>query len=94
MRAFYLYVNGQQVGYSQGSRLPAEFDVTGETKVGQQLVGQIVTDTDVLPNKVDELRDCLFRDHLGRFTFFTECRESTKDLLEFSRQEEYGPLAR
>ncbi|MGC9520289.1 MAG: glycoside hydrolase family 2 TIM barrel-domain containing protein [Anaerolineae bacterium] len=26
--AFYLWVNGQQVGYSQGSRLPAEFDVT------------------------------------------------------------------
>ena len=26
--AFYLYVNGHEVGYSQGSRLPAEFDVT------------------------------------------------------------------
>ena len=26
--AFYCWVNGQMVGYSQGSRLPAEFDVT------------------------------------------------------------------
>ncbi|MEM8908521.1 MAG: glycoside hydrolase family 2 TIM barrel-domain containing protein, partial [Bacteroidota bacterium] len=26
--AFYLWVNGQQVGYSQDSRLPAEFDLT------------------------------------------------------------------
>ncbi len=26
--AFYLWVNGQKVGYSQGSKLPAEFDIT------------------------------------------------------------------
>ncbi len=26
--AFYLWVNGEYVGYSQGSRLPAEFDIT------------------------------------------------------------------
>ena len=26
--AFYLWVNGNKVGYSQGSRLPAEFDIT------------------------------------------------------------------
>ncbi len=26
--AFYLWVNGQRVGYSQGSRTPAEFDIT------------------------------------------------------------------
>jgi beta-galactosidase len=26
--AFYLWVNGQEVGYSQGSRTPAEFDIT------------------------------------------------------------------
>lgn len=26
--AFYLWVNGEEVGYSQGSRLPAEFDIT------------------------------------------------------------------
>jgi len=27
--AFYVWVNGKMVGYSQGSRLPAEFDITG-----------------------------------------------------------------
>lgn len=34
--AFYLYVNGQQVGYSQGTRLPAEFDVTPFVQVGAE----------------------------------------------------------
>ena len=32
--AFYVWVNGQQVGYSQDSRLPAEFDVTDFVKTG------------------------------------------------------------
>jgi beta-galactosidase/beta-glucuronidase len=26
--AFHLYVNGRLIGYSEGSRLPAEFDIT------------------------------------------------------------------
>ena len=26
--AFFLWVNGQRIGYSQGSKLPAEFDIT------------------------------------------------------------------
>ncbi|WP_370979374.1 glycoside hydrolase family 2 TIM barrel-domain containing protein [Agaribacterium sp. ZY112] len=30
--AFYLWLNGEKVGYSQGSRLPAEFDVTDLVK--------------------------------------------------------------
>lgn len=33
--AFYLWVNGTEVGYSQGSRLPAEFDITPYAKVGE-----------------------------------------------------------
>ena len=33
--AFYVWVNGQQVGYSQDSRLPAEFDITQYVRVGQ-----------------------------------------------------------
>jgi len=33
--AFNLYVNGQEVGYSQGSRLPAEFDVTPYVRPGR-----------------------------------------------------------
>ncbi|WP_413431155.1 glycoside hydrolase family 2 TIM barrel-domain containing protein [Crateriforma spongiae] len=32
--AFYVWVNGQLAGYSQGSRLPAEFDVTKLVKPG------------------------------------------------------------
>ena len=33
--AFYVWVNGQEVGYSQDSRLPAEFDVTPYVHAGQ-----------------------------------------------------------
>ncbi|QTN00750.1 DUF4981 domain-containing protein [Sediminibacillus dalangtanensis] len=32
--AFYLWVNGKQVGYSQGSRVPAEFDLTAYLREG------------------------------------------------------------
>ncbi|MBN2594761.1 MAG: DUF4981 domain-containing protein [Sedimentisphaerales bacterium] len=32
--AFYLWVNGQKVGYSQGSMTPAEFDITPYVKTG------------------------------------------------------------
>ena len=33
--AFYLWINGQKVGYSQGSRTPAEFNVTAYLKPGE-----------------------------------------------------------
>jgi len=36
--AFYLWVNGQKVGYSQGSRTPAEFDITEFVQSGQNLI--------------------------------------------------------
>jgi beta-galactosidase len=36
--AFYLWVNGQKVGYSQGSRTPAEFDITAFVQPGQNLI--------------------------------------------------------
>ena len=36
--AFYLWVNGLKVGYSQGSRLPAEFDITEYVRVGENLI--------------------------------------------------------
>ncbi|WP_173915338.1 beta-galactosidase subunit alpha [Halobacillus sp. Marseille-Q1614] len=40
--AFYLWVNGQEVGYSQGSRVPAEFDLTSYLKEGKnQLAVQV-----------------------------------------------------
>jgi len=33
--AMYLWINGQKVGYSQGSKLPAEFDITDYVKTGK-----------------------------------------------------------
>lgn len=33
--AFYIWVNGEKVGYSQGSRTPAEFDITDYLQKGQ-----------------------------------------------------------
>ncbi len=36
--AFYLWVNGRKVGYSQGSRTPAEFNVTKYLKPGENTV--------------------------------------------------------
>ncbi|MEM7331701.1 MAG: sugar-binding domain-containing protein, partial [Chloroflexota bacterium] len=53
--AFYLWINGQAVGYSQGSRLPAEFDITdyvqaGENKLACQVIrwsdGSFIEDQD------------------------------------------------
>ncbi len=36
--AFYVWVNGKKVGYSQGSRLPAEFDITDYLSEGKNRV--------------------------------------------------------
>jgi beta-galactosidase len=36
--AMYLWINGEEVGYSQGSRTPAEFDITGFVKKGKNTV--------------------------------------------------------
>lgn len=36
--AFYLYVNGVKVGYSQDSRTPAEFNITQHLKVGKNIL--------------------------------------------------------
>jgi beta-galactosidase len=36
--AFYLWVNGKKVGYSQGSMTPAEFDLTSYVKPGRNMV--------------------------------------------------------
>jgi beta-galactosidase len=36
--AFYLWVNGRKVGYSQGSRLPAEFDITEYVQQGENIL--------------------------------------------------------
>ena len=36
--AYYLWVNGSPVGYSQDSKLPSEFDVTDFIKPGKNLI--------------------------------------------------------
>ena len=36
--AFHLWINGRAVGYSQDSRLPAEFDITGYLRAGDNLL--------------------------------------------------------
>jgi beta-galactosidase len=36
--AFYLWINGKKVGYSQGSRTPAEFNITKFLKTGNNLL--------------------------------------------------------
>lgn len=36
--AFYIWVNGEKVGYSQGSKLPAEFNVTKYIKSGENSI--------------------------------------------------------
>lgn len=36
--AFYIWVNGKKVGYSQGSKLPAEFDLTSFIKEGENSI--------------------------------------------------------
>jgi beta-galactosidase/beta-glucuronidase len=40
--AFYLWVNGQKVGYSQGSRLPAEFELTPYLRSGENTMAVMV----------------------------------------------------
>ncbi len=36
--AFYVWVNGEKVGYSQGSHMPSEFDVTPYVRAGENLL--------------------------------------------------------
>ena len=36
--AMYVWINGQQVGYSEGSRLPAEFNITQYLKTGENTI--------------------------------------------------------
>ena len=36
--AFFIWVNGKKVGYSQGSKLPAEFDISEHVKTGNNLL--------------------------------------------------------
>jgi len=71
--AFYVYINGEFVGFSKGSRIPAEFDITDEIKKGENLIAVKVftySDATYLENQDMLLASGIFRDvyllHLGK----------------------------
>lgn len=35
---FYLWINGKKIGFSKGSRLPAEFDITDSVRIGKNSI--------------------------------------------------------
>ncbi|MBQ8408101.1 MAG: DUF4981 domain-containing protein [Clostridia bacterium] len=63
--AFYVYLNGEMVGFSKGSRLPAEFDVTDLIREGENLLAVKVftySDATYLENQDMLLASGIFRD--------------------------------
>ncbi|MBO5050827.1 MAG: hypothetical protein J6D31_01385 [Clostridia bacterium] len=63
--AFYVYVNGERVGFSKGSRLPAEFDITAFVHAGKNLLAVKVftySDATYLENQDMLLANGIFRD--------------------------------
>ncbi len=63
--AFYVYLNGELVGFSKGSRLPSEFDVTSLIKEGENLLAVKVftySDATYLENQDMLLASGIFRD--------------------------------
>ncbi|MBQ2781164.1 MAG: beta-galactosidase subunit alpha, partial [Clostridia bacterium] len=63
--AFYVYLNGQFVGFSKGSRIPAEFDVSALVKQGENLLAVKVftySDGSYMENQDMLLASGIFRD--------------------------------
>lgn len=63
--AFYVYLNGEQVGFSKGSRLPSEFDVSSLIRKGRNLLAVKVftySDASYLENQDMLLANGIFRD--------------------------------
>lgn len=63
--AFYVYLNGKEVGFSKGSRLPAEFDVSDLIEQGENLLAVKVftySDATYLENQDMLLASGIFRD--------------------------------
>ncbi len=63
--AFYVYVNGVFVGFSKGSRIPAEFDVSHVIREGENLIAVKVftySDATYLENQDMLLASGIFRD--------------------------------
>ena len=63
--AFYAYLNGEMVGFSKGSRIPAEFDVTSLIREGENILAVKVftySDATYLENQDMLLANGIFRD--------------------------------
>ena len=63
--AFYAYLNGEFVGFSKGSRIPAEFDISGKLKSGVNTLAVKVytySDASYLENQDMLLANGIFRD--------------------------------
>ncbi len=76
--AFYVYLNGEFVGFSKGSRLPHEFDVTGVIKKGTNTLKVKVytwSDASYLENQDMLLANGIFRDVYLIFTNKTALRD-------------------
>lgn len=63
--AYYVYLNGEMIGFSKGSRMPAEFDVTEHVRAGENLLAVKVftySDATYLENQDMLLASGIFRD--------------------------------
>ncbi|MBQ3088564.1 MAG: hypothetical protein IJC36_02900 [Clostridia bacterium] len=69
--AFYVYINGEFVGFSKGSRLPAEFDITPLLREGENSIAVKVytySDSSYLENQDMLMANGIFRDVYIIFT--------------------------
>lgn len=91
--AFYLWVNGEKVGYSQGSRTPAEFNITPYLKPGKNTVAAEVyrwCDGSYLEDQDFWRLSGIYRDvylwstaksHIRDFTVVTDLDDQYKDAV-------------
>ncbi len=89
--AFYLWINGEKVGYSQGSRTPAEFNITKYLKPGKNIIatevyrwcdGSYLEDQDFWRLSGIYRDVCLWstaKSHIRDFTVVTDLDEHYKD---------------
>ena len=69
--AYFVWLNGQYIGFSKGSRIPAEFDVTGVLRDGENLLAVKVytfSDASYLEGQDMLLASGIFRDVMLLFT--------------------------
>jgi len=91
--AFYLWINGEKVGYSQGSRTPAEFNITPYLKSGKNVLAVEVyrwSDGSYLEDQDFWRLSGIYREvylwstsksHIRDFTVVTELDDQYKDAV-------------